>query len=215
MMPGRSALLLAAALALSACSGDSVWAPDDAIARAAYSPEGPPRIMLLTAINNRSGQGGHSALLIDGAQRVLFDPAGSWWHPNVPERNDVLYGMTPQLFDFYMDYHARETYHMVVQELQVSPETAAALTAAVQSYGAVPQAQCSLSISRILSGTPGFESVGTSWYPRATMDRFEEIAGVETSRVYDDDSDDNLELLQAQQRRLMTLEMIAEMQAEN
>lgn len=196
----RFVLVLAAAVGLSGCAADPVWAPDDVVARAAYSPPGPTRITLLTAISTSTGAGGHSALMIDGAQRLLFDPSGSWHHPAVPERNDVLFGMTPQLFDFYMDYHARETYYMVVQELNVSPATAAHLSAAVQSYGAVPNAQCSLSISRILSRTPGFESISPSWYPTSTMEQFGQFPGVRTSEVYDDDSDDNLELLQAQAR---------------
>lgn len=201
----KAGVLLAALMALSACGAESVWAPEEAVARAAYVPEGPATVTLLTAINNRSGSGGHSALLIDGAQRLLFDPAGSWHHPNVPERNDVLYGMSPQLFGFYMDYHARETYHMVVQEVEVSPEVAAQLSRAVQEYGAVSQAQCALSISRILSATPGFESVGTGWFPNRMMNRFEELPGVRTSQVFDDDSDDNLELLQAQGRAQLYL----------
>ncbi|MEM9317850.1 MAG: hypothetical protein AAGA70_02450 [Pseudomonadota bacterium] len=187
-------------LALAGCAAEEIWAPDDAVARAAYSHPGPMTVTLLTAVSNRSGNGGHSALLIDGAQRVLYDPAGTWFHPDIPERNDLLYGMSPPYFDFYMDYHARETFHMVVQTVEISPQTAAALIAGVQAQGASPKAYCARSISGVLAATPGFESVGVTFFPTAIMARFEEIPGVVTSRVYDDDSDDNLELLQAQAR---------------
>ena len=119
---------------------------------------------------------------------------------DIPERNDVLYGMSPAYFDFYMDYHARETFHVVVQTLEISPETAAALTAGVRAQGAAPKAYCSRSISSVLAGTPGFETVNVTFFPVAMMNRFEDIPGVVTTRVYDDDSDDNLELLQAQAR---------------
>jgi len=203
-----AALVIAGVLA--GCSAEEVWAPEEAVQRAAYSPGGAPTVTLLTMISNTNGSGGHSALLIDGAQRVLFDPAGSWHHPAVPERNDVLYGMSPQLLGFYMDYHARETYHIVVQEIDVTPATAAALISAVQSAGPVPQAQCSLSISRVLSRTPGFESIGTSWYPGRTMERFRALPGVRESQVFDDDSDDNLELLQAQARAAQSQAIAAE-----
>lgn len=203
----RTALLLVAGLVLAGCAGESVWAPDEAVQRAAYTPEGPTRVSLLTAISTSNGSGGHSALLIDGAQRLMFDPAGSWRNPAVPERNDVLYGLTPQLYQFYTDYHARETYYLVVQEVEVSPEVAAQLSAAIQSYGAVPPGQCALSISRMLSETPGFESVGRTWFPRAMMNRFEDLPGVSTSRIYDNDADDNLELLQAQARAARSLEI--------
>lgn len=195
-----AALLTLVCLALVGCAAEEIWAPDAAVERAAYRHPGPMTVTLLTAISNRSGNGGHSALLIDGPQRVLYDPAGSWWHPDIPERNDVLFGMSPAYFDFYMDYHARETYHMVVQTLEVSPETAAALIAGVQAQGASPKAYCARSISSVLSSTPGFENVNVSFFPAAIMNRFEDIPGVVTTRVYDDDSDDNLELLQAQAR---------------
>lgn len=189
-----------AAVALAGCAADPVWAPDEQIAAAAYRAPGPSRVTLMTMVSNSTGSGGHSALMIDGAQRLVFDPAGSWYHPQAPERNDVIFGMSPQLFDFYMDYHARETYHVVVQEIDVSPEVAALLSQRVQAFGAVPNAQCSRAISTVLSQTPGFESMSVSWFPLRTMENFAELPGVRTSQVFDDDSDDNLELLQRQAR---------------
>ncbi len=200
LMLRRAFLALGLVLGLAACGAEPIWAPDEAVARARYVPPGPPTVTLLTMISNTSGAGGHSALLIDGEQRLLFDPAGTWHHPNAPERNDVFFGMGPQLYDFYMDYHARETYHVVVQEIDVSPAVAAQLSQAVQAYGAVPKAQCSLSISTILSDVPGWEHIGTSYFPARTMDRFAELPGVRTTRVYDDDSDDNWEILARQAR---------------
>jgi len=204
----RVCAALALAGALAGCAAEEVWAPDDVVQRAAFSAGGTPTVTLVTMISNTNGSGGHSSLIIDGAQRVVFDPAGSWHHPMIPERNDVLYGMTPQFMGFYMDYHARETYHVVVQEVDVTPETAARLIAAVQSYGAVPNAQCSLSVSRILSQTPGFETIRPAWFPTRTMTRFGALPGVRESRIYDDDSDDNLELLQAQARAQRSQEIV-------
>jgi len=192
---GRVGAALALCLALAGCAADPVWAPDAEVNAARYAPGGQPSITLITMISNSSGNGGHSALLIDGSERVLFDPSGSWLHPQVPERNDVLFGMRPALLDLYYDYHARETYHVVRQELAVSPETAAFLSQQVQSYGAVPNAQCALSISTILSQTPGFETVTRGYFPTRLMNSFEALPGVRTDRIFDDDSDDNYELL--------------------
>ncbi|NKX43262.1 hypothetical protein [Roseicyclus persicicus] len=206
---GRLLAALVVVAALAGCAAEEVVAPEAVVSASAYRPGGTPTLSLITMISNRSGSGGHSALLIDGEQRILFDPAGSWHHPMIPERNDVLYGMSPQFMGFYMDYHARETYHVVVQELEISPATAASLIAAVQAAGPVPQAQCSLSISRVLSQTPGFESIGTSWFPARTMERFARLPGVQESRIYDDDSDDNLELLQAQARAALSQQQAA------
>lgn len=202
MTRSKFGLLLAGVLLLGGCvAHQQPMAPPDVVARAAYVPPGPSTVTLLTMINNTSGSGGHSALLIDGQQRVLFDPAGSWYHPNVPERADVLYGMSPAFLDFYIDYHARETFHVVVQELEVSPGVAAALIERAEQHGAANRAECAVSVSSVLRGVPGFESVNQSWFPRNVMTSFGRLPGVQTSRVYDDDGDDNLELLQAQGRQ--------------
>ncbi len=194
----RAFLALGLILGLAACGAEPVWAPDEAVARARYVEPGTPTITLYTMISNTSGAGGHSALMIDGEQRLIFDPAGTWHHPQAPERNDVFFGMGPQLHSFYMDYHARVTYHVVVQELDVTPEIAALLSREVLAAGPVPKAQCSLSISRILRDVPGWGHIGTSYFPRRTMEAFGEIPGVRTSRVYDDDDDDNHEILEHQ-----------------
>ena len=211
----RIAAALAMVSALGGCVAEEVWAPDTFVSAANYRPTGPATLTLMTMVSNRDGRGGHSALMIDGAERVLFDPAGSWYHPMIPERNDVLYGMTPQFLQFYTDYHARETYHIFVQELEVSPETAASLIAAVQAHGAVPPARCSLSISRVLGDTPGFEAITANWFPVRTMEQFGRLDGVRESRIYDTDADDNLELLQAQARAELSRQIAAAVAAGN
>ena len=216
MILRRAFLALGLLLGLAACAAEPVWAPDEAVARARFEPAGPPTITLFTMISNRSGAGGHSALMIDGEQRLLFDPAGTWRHPAAPERNDVFFGMSPQLLDFYLDYHARETYHVVAQRLVVSPEVAAQLSRAVQEYGAVPKAQCSLSISTILRQVPGWDTVfRRSYFPVRTMEAFAALPGVETETIYDDDSDNNLEILQAQAAAEIRQQTVSELLANN
>jgi hypothetical protein len=210
----RAFLALGLLLGLAACGAEPVWAPDEAVARARYVPAGPPTVTLYTMISNTSGAGGHSALMIDGEQRLLFDPAGTWHHPQAPERNDVFFGMSPQLHDFYMDYHARETYHVVVQEVEVTPAIAAQLSQAVLSYGAVPKAQCSFSISHILSQVPGWGHIQRSYFPRRTMDSFAEIPGVREERVYDDDTDNNREILARQAAVELRNQRVAEIIAD-
>lgn len=39
-----------------------------------------PRISLYTMVNNESGAGAHSALVINASQRVIFDPTGTFKH---------------------------------------------------------------------------------------------------------------------------------------
>ena len=198
--PLRATVAAGALLVLAACSGEQVWAPDAEVEAVAFRPDGPPTVTLMTMINGRSGGGGHSALMIDGNQRVIFDPAGSWHNPQIPERNDVLYGMHPAAMDLYVDFYTRDPYHLVLQEIEVTPEIANYLIQQVENHGAVPRAQCSLSVSRILSGTPGFEVMNANWFPERTMRQFGDIPGVQTQTIYDDAGDSSQDLLREQIR---------------
>jgi len=192
-------IILLLPLLLSACGADHVWAPDDAVKAAAYRADGPPSITLFTAINNRSNQGGHSGIMINASQRVIFDPAGTWWHRTVPERNDVLYGITPQMEKFYIDYHARVTYRVVRQTIVVSPEVAEQALRLVQANGSVPKTFCANATSAILRQLPGFESIPHSFFPAKVMRAFGKLPGVTTKVIYDNDSDNNKILLSSQQ----------------
>ncbi len=190
---------LAGFSALSGCVGpaEPKWASDADVARARYVHDGPPRITLYTVISNSSGSGAHTGLLINASERVLFDPAGTWYHPQLPERNDVHFGMSPAIVDFYVDYHTRITYHTVIQELDVSPQVAEMVMKRAEAYGAVPKAQCAYAVSGILRGVPGFESLPRTWFPKSLSRAFGELPGVKTRVVYDDDPDDHSILLVA------------------
>lgn len=194
----RLILCFVALLALSACSGDSTWAPDEAVQTARYVDDGPPALTLYTVINNRSGGGAHAGLLVNGSQRVMFDPAGSWTLPRLAERNDVHFGMTDKMVNFYIDYHARVTYRVVEQTIVVSPEIAELVLRRVQEYGAVPKSQCTKATSAILRQIPGFESLPQTWYPKVLMDAFEKLPGVTTRVIRDEDADNNHGILLVQ-----------------
>ena len=88
-------------VALAGCGGaDNIWASDQTVADAVYRHDGPPTLTLFTVISKASGSGAHSALMVNGSQRLIFDPAGTFHHPNLPERHDVIYGMTDPAVDF-------------------------------------------------------------------------------------------------------------------
>lgn len=185
----RAAILATLLPLLAACSGaDNVYTPMEEVRRHAYSAPGPATLTLMTAINNRSGAGGHSALMVSGSQRVIFDPAGTWWHPHAPERGDVLFGIDPTMLEFYVDYHARPTYHMVLQEIEVPAEIAEQALALVQAHGPAGKATCGRSVSGLLREL-GFTQVGRSWYPANIMRDFASVAGVSERKVFDDTVD--------------------------
>ena len=188
----RLVVALMALLSLVACgAAESEWASDADVASARYVHKGPTSITLFTVLATRDGAGAHSGLLINGSQRVMFDPAGTWQHPRLPERNDVHYGMTPKMVSFYIDYHARETYDVIEQTVIVSPGVAELAMQRAIAYGAVPKAQCTNSISTILSGVPGFEGLRKTWYPAQYMASFATLPGVTTRKHTDSDADQN------------------------
>ena len=197
-------LAIVATLSLAACGAQPIWAPDDAVSAARYEHPEPASITLFTVLSTGSGAGAHAGLLINGSQRVMFDPAGTWRHPRLPERNDVHFGVTPKMVDFYIDYHARETYDVVEQTVEVPPEVAALIMRRALAYGAVPKANCTIAISRVLEGVPGFESLPMTWFPKRMMEAFAELSGVETRKITDDDADNNhgVLLVQADDPRL-------------
>jgi hypothetical protein len=187
----RAILAFCALLTLAACGAEPIWAPDDRVAAARYVHEGPASITLFTVINNRSDAGAHSGLMINGSERIMFDPAGTWQHPRIPERNDVHYGITPRIVNFYIDYHARETFRVVEQTVLVSPGVAELVAQRAKAYGAVPKAQCANSITSILAGVPGFEAIRGTWYPNKLMEDFAKLPGVTSKVIRDEDADKN------------------------
>lgn len=193
---GRWFTLLALPILLGGCAAETIVAPLEEVQRAIYRPVGPPKITLFTMINNRSGSGAHSALLVSGSQRVVFNPAGTYNHPQTPERNDVHFGMTDKAVDFFIDYHARETFHVVQQELIVTPEQAEIALRLVQDYGAVPPAGCTTSITNILRSVPGFENFAGGLFPTKAMKGMAKYPGVVTKKHFDDSPDQRGDLIQ-------------------
>ncbi|MBZ4021206.1 hypothetical protein CKO11_01845 [Rhodobacter sp. TJ_12] len=185
-------------LALAACGAEPVWAPDEAVNAARYSTGNAPSITLFTVIGTTTGAGGHSALMIDGSERVIFDPAGTWKHPTVPERNDVDYGITDRMYKFYIDYHARETWYVREQILPVSPALAEAFIDRVEANGAVPKMMCANETSQVLRSMPGFEDLPRTTSPLRLSKAFGQLPGVVTKDHYDNDPDDNSGVLMIQ-----------------
>ena len=187
---------------LAACGAEPTWAPETQVTRALHVTGEPSSLTLYTVIRKSSGEGAHAALVVDNAHRALFDPAGTWFHRTAPERNDVHFGMTDLMMEFYIDYHARETYYVVEQKIYVSPEVAERAMQEIQAYGAVPKAMCGNSVSRVLRRLSGFEDMPQTYFPAKIMRAMREKPGVIERTIYDDDSDDNKGLLATQPAEL-------------
>lgn len=141
----------------------------------------------MTNRNNRSGSGAHSALIIAASETVVFNPAGTWWHPEAPERGDLHHGFSPAMERWFVDYHARETYRVEIQRRAVSPEAAEAILARARDYGTATESLCTIAVSRVLSGAPEFEDFPVVLMPGAAQEAFARYPGV-TLETYRDDS---------------------------
>ena len=183
------AAVLACCMVLLACGSapDAPYASGARIDAVAFQSDQPPSISLITVVSNTSGGGAHSALLINADQRVIFDPAGSFQNAAVPERNDVLYGVSPRVLQGYKSAHARQAYHVVTQTVTVPPEVARRALALAEVSGPVPRALCASATSGLLRQLPGFEQTPQTLFPAALMRAFEARPNSTTDRYYEND----------------------------
>ena len=186
------ALLMVALLASCAGPRTDDASPERVLA-SRYVPAGAPKLTLVTVVNNRTGKGGHTALMVSGSEQVIFDPAGSFQHPDIPKRQDVIYGVTAGWFAAYKSAHARTTYHVVTQEVTVTPQQAETALQLVKSNGAVGSAFCANATSSLLRQVPGFSDITTTFYPVNLQNQFAKRSGVRTDRYYENDAGDVLD----------------------
>lgn len=185
----RYTAILFAALFLTACDYGTPdqFASKNHVEKYTYSSNEPPSLTLLTMINNKSGLGGHSSLLITGSQTVMYDPAGRWESSTVPEQHDFLYGFTPEALKRYKSFHARKTHHVVLQKVYVSPEIAEQAIVASKAQGRAKDATCAINTIAILHKLSGFEGLKRTFFPATLKDRFGELDGVVTETYYEND----------------------------
>ena len=163
------------------------YASDDRVRQAAYRAPGPATLTVITMVNNRSGAGSHSALMINGSQRVIFDPAGSFVNTRVPEQEDVLYGVTPAVLAGYKSAHARNSHHVVTQTFEVTPEQAEIALRLAQQYGPTARAFCTQATTGLMRQVPGFEEIDQTFFPTRLMEQIAARPGVVTEEYYEDD----------------------------
>lgn len=168
------ALAVLALMTLAACGGaDNIYADDAAVAKARYTSQDSPSITLYTVVNLKTGAGAHSALLVEGSESVLFDPAGSYKMRLMPERGDALYGASPRWMAAYIDYHARDTHYVRSQKLYLPAAQTEQILTAIKTNGAVPKANCANSISAILIDA-GLLNINRTLFPKVLEAAFAE-----------------------------------------
>jgi hypothetical protein len=163
------------------------YASDKRVAASAYRAPGAHTFTVFTMVSNRSGKGAHSALMINGNRRIIFDPAGSFVNARVPEQEDVLYGVTPAVLAGYKSAHARSTFHVVSQTFEVTAEQAAIAMQLAVSNGAVARAFCTDATTGLLRRVPGFEDVEQTMFPTKLMEQLATRPRVTEEKYFEDD----------------------------
>jgi hypothetical protein len=177
---------LCAVLALSGCEFYRAAAPEQVTA-ARYVGTEPPSVTLLSMVNDRNDRAAHSALLINGSERVIYDPAGTFQHPDLPRRGDIHYGISPRYLDYYERYHARFDYYVHAQTVPVSRATADQILANAQAKGKTPKMLCAEAITSAIRPVEPFTHVGITLFPEGVRKDFARIPGVQDSYVREDD----------------------------
>jgi hypothetical protein len=197
----RIAVALLGALVVSGCEIYEPASPQ-MIARARYESAEPPSVTLISMVKTSSGRSAHSALLINGSERVLYDPAGTFSHPDLPRAGDIHYGMTEKYVEYYERYHARFSHFVQTQKVDVSRETADRIIANARAEGKSFKMTCSLATADVLRDVPPFTSVRSSWFPETLRQDFARIPGVETGYRRETDIGQNSvwETMQAEER---------------
>lgn len=194
MLLNRRAFVSGLGCAAVAGCAEPIRDTPEAIQAAFYRSDGPPELVLFTMVRVQTGKGAHTGLLIDGPQRVVFDAAGSYRHPRTPRLNDLHYGITPAREEFYINYHARETYSVRRQSLQVSEAAAAKALALAEASRPVMGLFCTYRTSEIIAQLPGFEGFPVTMFPDVASDAFGAYPGVVTRMFVDDSPDDRSDL---------------------
>lgn len=186
----RALTALLVVLALAGCETYRAAEPEE-VARARYVSEAPPSVTLLSMVNAETGRSAHSALLINGSEQVLYDPAGTFQHPDLPRRSDIHYGVTPRYLDYYERYHARFSHYVHAQQVQVSRATADQVLANAEALGRTPKMLCAGSVTGAVRSVEPFTRVRSTLFPESVRRDFAAVPGVQDRYVRESDSGQN------------------------
>ncbi len=171
----------------AACVRNPETLPPPEVAKLAYRHPAPPSLTLYTVVNRSTQSGAHTALAVNGSERVLFDPAGGFEGQGITRSGDVIYGFTPAVEQAYSSAHARKTFLVTKQTIRVSPQVAEMALQKVKTNGAVGSAHCAQSTSSILKTLPGLSNIEQTYYPKALSAQFAKMAGVKLATLIEDD----------------------------
>lgn len=157
------------------------------IAAVSHVSEERPYIAVVSMVNRGSGRAAHTAMLINASQRVIYDPAGTFQHPELQERGDIHYGVNDRMLSYYNRYHARFSHYVHTQKVYVSAETAEAVLRRTQAQGASPKMFCTIHTGEILKDIPQFSHIQPGFFPEGLRRQMASVPGVIDSYVIEED----------------------------
>ncbi len=184
-------LLLCVPLLLAACAEHVVSDPELVAARR-YTSQERPYVELVTTVKRDTEKGAHVGLIINGSERVIWDPAGTFQHEDLAEVEDVHHGATDRLVSYYKRYHARFSHYVQSQRVYLDPASAERLLISARNHGAVPKMFCSTATADVLRVLPQFANVSRSMFPERLRASFARIPGVEDSYIEEQDTGQNV-----------------------
>lgn len=151
---------------------------------ARYVSDTQPEIVLFTVL--LGSRGVHSALMVNGDHRLVYDPAGGWRDSDGLSDGDLRYAMTPQRLARYLHYNTRRGRQVIIHRRPVPREVADQAIAALEGRRPFPSGFCAVATGRVLRALPGFEGIAQTFSPRELMRAFS-ATGVPRVEILDAD----------------------------
>ncbi len=172
---------------VAGCTAVEVGSSPDEIAAVRYVPDEQPYIAVVSMVAHDDQRAAHSALIISASQRVIYDPAGTFEHPDLKERGDIHYGADDRMVNYYKRYHARFSHFVHEQRIPVTPEVAEAALLRAQAQGPSPKMFCTRHTVAILNDVPGLPDFTPSFFPENLRREVASLPGIVDSYVYEND----------------------------
>lgn len=183
-------LIAAVGLSMLAACAVEVGASNTEISAVRHVSKERPYVAVVSMVNRGNNRAAHTALIINASQRVIYDPAGTFFYEDLAERGDIHYGATDVMVSYYERYHARLTYYVHVQTIPVTAQVAEAVLRRAQAQGPSPKMFCTVHTTAVLNDVPGFPGAPfrTSFFPETLRAQVAELPGVIDRYRFEEDS---------------------------
>jgi len=137
-----------------------------------------PMLTLLTVRAEVPDTGNHSAMMVTGAERVIFDPAGSFGGTGVAVHDDIISDVSEPALDLLLAFQTPDGFVVVRHDLPVTPKVPSLALTQFAQRPATTSGGCAYGIAEVLGGLPGFPGFDGLMMPDRVIVRFAALPGV-------------------------------------